>query len=47
MCINFNDPLSFYSYIMNKLILLKNEIKNDSDIKSTIEVYFIQMGSYQ
>jgi DNA polymerase-3 subunit gamma/tau len=47
MCTNFNDPLSFYSYIMNKLILLKNEIKNDSDIKSTIEVYFIQMGSYQ
>lgn len=47
MCTNFNDPLSFYSYIMNKLILLKDEIKNDSDIKSTIEVYFIQMGSYQ
>lgn len=45
--VNFENPLSYYSYIMNKLILLKNEIKLDNDIRSTIEVYFIQMGSYQ
>ena len=45
--INFENPLSYYSYIMNKLMNLKNDIKNDSDVKSTVDVYFIQMGSYQ
>lgn len=44
---NFENPLQYYQYIMNKLMTLKNDIKNDTDIKSTIDVYFIQMGSYQ
>ncbi|MBO7697110.1 MAG: DNA polymerase III subunit gamma/tau [Acholeplasmatales bacterium] len=44
---NFENPLQYYQYIMNKLIILKNDIKNDTDIKSTVDVYFIQMGSYQ
>lgn len=44
---NFENPLQYYQYIMNKLMILKNDIKNDTDIKSTVDVYFIQMGSYQ
>lgn len=44
---NFKNPLQYYQYIMNKLMTLKNDIKNDTDIKSTVDVYFIQMGSYQ
>lgn len=44
---NFENPLQYYQYIMNKLMTLKNDIKNDTDIKSTVDVYFIQMGSYQ
>ena len=44
---NFEDPLKYYQYVMNKLMLLKNDIKNDTDIKSTVDVYFIQIGSYQ
>lgn len=44
---NFENPLQYYQYVMNKLMTLKNDIKNDTDIKSTVDVYFIQMGSYQ
>jgi len=38
---NFENPLQYYQYIMNKLMTLKNDIKNDTDIKSTVDVYFI------
>ena len=44
---NFENPLQYYQYVMNKLMTLKNDIKNDTDIKSTVDVYFIQLGSYQ
>ena len=44
---NFENPLQYYQYVMNKLMTLKNDIKNDTDIKSTVDVYFIQIGSYQ
>ena len=44
---NFENPLQYYQYVMNKLMILKNDIKNDTDIKSTVDVYFIQLGSYQ
>ena len=42
--INFEDPLNYYQYVIDKLMELKVSIKNDTDIKSTIEVYFIQIG---
>ena len=44
---NFENPLQYYQYVMNKLMILKNDIKNDTDIKATVDVYFIQLGSYQ
>lgn len=44
---NFENPLQYYRYVMNKLMTLKNDIKNDTDIKATVDVYFIQLGSYQ
>lgn len=45
--INFDNPLEYYMYLIKKLIDLKSVIKNDSDIKSTVDVYFLQMGRYQ
>lgn len=44
---NFEDALNYYMYIVNHLLDLKNMIKNDSNIKSTIEVIFMQMTRMQ
>lgn len=40
---NINDASKYYLYIVDKLLELKNMIKNDTDVKSTIEVMIIQM----
>lgn len=40
---NFENSLQYYMYIVNQLLDLKNMLKNDSNIKSTIEVMFIKM----
>ena len=40
---NFENALQYYMYIVNQLLDLKNMLKNDSNIKSTIEVMFIKM----
>lgn len=37
------DASKYYLYFVDKLLELKNMIKNDTDIKSTIEVMMIQM----
>lgn len=44
---NFDNVNDYYFYLVNKLMDLKAVVKSDSDIKSTIDVYFIQMGRYQ
>ena len=44
---NFENSLQYYMYIVNQLLDLKNMIKNDSNIKSTIEVMFIKMTRMQ
>jgi len=41
--VNFNDAEKFYNYILDKTLELKNMIKNDSNIKNTIEVITLQM----
>jgi DNA polymerase-3 subunit gamma/tau len=44
---NFENALQYYMYIVNQLLDLKNMLKNDSNIKSTIEVMFIKMTRMQ
>lgn len=41
--INFNDSVKYYNYVMDKVLELKNMIKFDSNVKSTIEVAFLQI----
>lgn len=40
---NINDATKYYLYIADKVLELKNMLKQDTDIKSTIEVMLIQM----
>jgi DNA polymerase-3 subunit gamma/tau len=44
---NFDNPMDYYMYIINKLLDLKNMLKNDSNIKSTIEVMMLRMARMQ
>lgn len=44
---NFDKPMNYYMYIINKLLDLKNMLKNDSNIKSTIEVMMLRMARMQ
>ena len=44
---NFNDSLGYYMYLVNRVLELKNMLKNDSDIKSTIEVMFLKIARMQ
>ena len=41
--INFADAAKFYSYVLDKLLNLKNMLKNDSNPRSTIEIIFLQI----
>lgn len=45
--INFDNASSYYMYIVNQLLELKNMLKNDSNMKSTIEVMFMKMTRMQ
>lgn len=42
-CTAFQDSTKYYSYIVDKLLELKNMIKTDSEVKATVEVMFLQM----
>ena len=44
---NFADSLNYYMFIVNQLLDLKNMLKNDSNMKSTIEVMFLKMTRMQ
>lgn len=44
---NFENSSKYYMYIVNQLLELKNMIKSDSNIRSTIEVMFIKMTRMQ
>lgn len=41
---NFDQPITYYNYMMDKLLSLKNMIKTDTDCKSTIEVIMTQIA---
>jgi len=42
-CTNFNEPNKYYVYVVDKLLELKNMLKNDSNPKSTIEVIMLSI----
>jgi len=44
---NFKDSLNYYMYVVNQLLDLKNMLKNDTSMKSTIEVMFLKMTRMQ
>lgn len=46
-CINFDTPEKYYIVLVNKLLELKSAIKNDTDIKSTVEAYFLNMSRWE
>ena len=37
---------SYYMYLVDKLLDLKVTLKNDTNIRDTIEVYFLRMCRY-
>lgn len=46
-CTNFDTPEKYYIVLVNKLLELKSVIKNDTDIKSTVEAYFLNMSRWE
>lgn len=45
--INFDNPSKYYNYVVDKLLNLKNMIKYDTNIKSTVEVVMLQIARCQ
>lgn len=41
---NFDNADKYYSYIIDNVLALKNELKMDSNIKSTIEIKFLKLA---
>lgn len=40
---NFENPSAYYTYLVDRLLELKNMIKNDTSIRSSIEVVFLRI----
>ena len=40
----FDSPEKYYSYVIDKLLSLKNMIKNEVDVRSTVEVVLLQIA---
>ena len=40
---NFDNPSKYYTYVIDKLLVLKNMLKNDNSPRSTIEILFLQI----
>lgn len=47
MSVNFEDSSKYYAYVLDKLLSIKQTLKNDSNIKSTIIVSFLQITRCQ
>ena len=45
--INFENPITYYNYVMDKFLELKNMLKVDVDVKSTVEVVCLQISRMQ
>ena len=40
---NFDNASRYYTYVIDKLLVLKNMLKNDNSPRSTIEILFLQI----
>lgn len=40
---NFDNAARYYTYVIDKLLVLKNMLKNDASPRSTIEILFLQI----
>lgn len=47
IAVNFEDSPKYYAYILDRLLDIKQSLKNDSNIKSTIIVSFLQITRCQ
>ena len=45
--INFDSADTYYSYIVDNMLNLKNMVKNDISVKATIEVMLLKMTRMQ
>lgn len=41
--VNFDNASKYYTYVIDKLLVLKNMLKNDNSPRSTIEILFLQI----
>ena len=44
---NFENAANYYMFIVDKLLTLKNQIKNDTSVRSTVEVGFLHMSRWE
>ena len=42
--VNFDNPMNYYNYLMDKLLELKNMIKNEADVATTVRVVCLQIA---
>ena len=40
----FENPEKYYSYVIDKMLDLKNMVKNEVDVRSTVEVMLLQIA---
>ena len=45
--INFDNPDKYYMFIVDKLLELKNRIKNDTMVKAVVEAFFTKMARWE
>lgn len=41
--VNIENPSNYFNYLLNKLLVLKQQIKGDSSIKNTIQIYLMNI----
>ena len=44
---NFDNAEKYYMYIVDNLLQLKNKIKNDTSVRTTVEVTFLHMARWE
>lgn len=45
--INFDNPSKYYMYIVDRLLELKNSIKNDTSVRTTVEATFLRIARWE
>ncbi len=45
--INFPNPEKYYMYIVDRMLELKNKIKNDTSVRTTVEATFIHVSRWE